>query len=757
MTELKIFIASSHEVEEERRALEKFINEESNRYLEFGLHLKPEMWELLSRKFEHKRKQEMYTKKLLESDVVIFMFGTRVGDYTREEFEAACKARQKGENPKYIFAYFKNANIETYKLVPEKLDELNGIIELKNYIDTELQQVYDWFFNQIDLQLKVQKELHEIILPIVTKENSQNFADTKIDDFVNLYNGIRESFQVAGKNTIVDSAINQLYLLQKYNIQPKLSELSEKDFYNLCKKIIDSAQSGSEIKALSMMLKSEWTNSDEEVGFWKANLNAVKRKVVLERIFVVNRSEAHRLKSIPQILNHVDYGNEYLQSYIVEKELLSSEYPKLLEKAGNGFLLINDTINRIALLDSDPDSGMRGTPVFDKVELEKLERLFEDMRGIATSLKKYLDKINLSHYKKEMLSVFVTTECNLSCDYCFTNKYEDAHRNQTVDIDFVKKGIDDYFKTDYLRHIRFFGAGEPTVKLSLIKEICRYAREKGGDSVTFEIQTNGSFSEDAAVWISQNINIIWISCDGTPDIHDSHRKCLDSSKKSSDLIEKNIKIIKRYDNFVGIRATITNENINRQIEMIKYFNNLGIKHIWVDPIFPSVGETVSENTFDNMLFAEKFLDACKFAETCGIFYGSILTCNFADSVTKHCRACLPVPHLTTDGYVSACDMALFGKDENHMSQYFIYGKWNETKKEIEYDNNKIDRLRSRDINNMEHCRECNSKEHCGGYCLGEVLNETKDLFGQKKGVCEAIRYLDSEMTESQRKYAYTHP
>lgn len=71
-----------------------------------------------------------------------------------------------------------------------------------------------------------------------------------------------------------------------------------------------------------------------------------------------------------------------------------------------------------------------------------------------------------------------------------------------------------------------------------------------------------------------------------------------------------------------------------------------------------------------------------------MFYGSILTCNFGDTVTTHCRACLLVPHLITDGYVSACDMALFGK---------------------------------------------------------------------KKGVCEAIRFLDSHMTENQRKYLYTHP
>mgnify|MGYP003296390646 CR=1 FL=1 len=77
--------------------------------------------------------------------------------------------------------------------------------------------------------------------------------------------------------------------MQKFNIQPKRSQLSEKDFYMLCQSIMDNTQEGSYIKALSMMLKCEWTNSKEEINFWQANLDAVKRKVLLERIFIVKK------------------------------------------------------------------------------------------------------------------------------------------------------------------------------------------------------------------------------------------------------------------------------------------------------------------------------------------------------------------------------------------------------------------------------------------------------------------------------------
>jgi len=165
---------------------------------------------------------------------------------------------------------------------------------------------------------------------------------------------------------------------------------------------------------------------------------------------------------------------------------------------------------------------------------------------------------------------------------------------------------------------------------------------------------------------------------------------------------------------------------------------------------------VNKNEFDTMMFAQEFLEATKYAYGKGMFYGSILTCNFSDSVNKHCRACLPVPHLTTDGFVSACDMALFGKDENHMSP-LIYGEWDDINKTINYRDDKIEYIRTRTTENMQHCEMCSAKEHCGGYCLGEVLNETGNLFGRKKGVCQAIRYLNDNIATEMRKYKYTHP
>ena len=748
MKEIKIFIASSSELEQERIALKDWVNNTSNDLHKYNLHLKPELWELKSREFEEKRKQDAFNKNLLNSDVVIFMFGKRVGKYTKEEFDLAVRSKKEFNNPKHILAYFKNVTLESGESNETDIVNLNGVIHLKKHIDEDLKQVYDIFSNRHELGLKVSDELHRIISPYIADSEPVHFPK-QLKKLVDLHSKIEQSFLLEEKDLIIERAFNNLHLLYHHNYtQP----LSETEFYDRCERLIKSTSSRSTIKAISVMLKCEWNDSEEETQFWKANLDAVRRRVTLERIFIIRKNESHRILKIPQIRNHIKNSSGFLKSYIIEREYLHEIDPELLVSVGDGFLLFDKT----ALLDKDPQTGSRGFLVTDEDKLVQLHNLFDSLKKYTVDLKVYFNNIKLSHIKKEMLSIFVTTKCNLNCGYCYTNKNSNDHKSQTIPLDFVKKGIDDYFSGEYVRHIRFFGAGEPTTEINLIKEIHKYASEKSDGVASFEIQTNGVFSEDVARWIGVNIDTIWISCDGTPDIQDKHRPCLNSNK-SSPIIERNIRLIRSLGySMVGIRATITNENLHKQKEIITYFSQLGIENIWVDPIFPSVGKKILETKFDMMIFAKEFLDACAHAEEKGISYGSILTCNFNEEVSQHCRACIPLPHLTTDGFVSACDMALFGADSNHM-QPLIFGSWDSSSNKILYDDNKINILKSRSIENLAECNNCNSKKHCGGYCLGEVLNETDSLFGCKRSVCEAIRYLDSHMTDSQRKYKFLHP
>jgi radical SAM protein with 4Fe4S-binding SPASM domain len=268
-------------------------------------------------------------------------------------------------------------------------------------------------------------------------------------------------------------------------------------------------------------------------------------------------------------------------------------------------------------------------------------------------------------------------------------------------------------------------------------------------------------------WILENLNIVWISFDGTPDIQNAQRPMGDQLADSSPIIEKNVKWLNtnkgNLNLMVGARVTMTDLNVNRQIEMVDYFNSLGIKYIWTDPIFPEVKKRpVCEDNdraemfhIDLDVYVKNFIEAHRYAKTKGVFYGSFLTCNFDGEAKVHCRACTPAPHLTPDGYVSACDMAEFGEYANHM-KCFVYGKWDKQNKRFVYDNENVKVLQDRNIDNITHCKSCIAKLHCGGQCLAEVQNETGKLDGQKPETCKAIITLYKELGVCET-YDYMHP
>lgn len=372
----------------------------------------------------------------------------------------------------------------------------------------------------------------------------------------------------------------------------------------------------------------------------------------------------------------------------------------------------------------------------------------------------------MPHINKQMLSFFLTTKCNLRCIYCYNSKERAALQEQTLPLGIAKAGIDYYFATNSSRHIRFYGPGEPTVEFELMKEIVTYARDKAADRLTVEIQTNGCFSKYIREWILDNINILWVSFDGEPEIQNVNRPFA-GGKPSSPVIEENarwlIENTTTHNLMVGARVTITDINVAKQKQIVDYFHSLGIRYIWTDPLFHTVDKVpVSEDKnkqasfhFNMDAYVDNYVEAFRYAQGKNIFYGSILACNFDGKCTKHCRACIPALHLTPDGYVSACDMVTFGKNAHHMD-CFVYGQWNSDTQSFEFDGKKIKALQNRSIENIEHCKDCVTSGYCGGYCLGEVVNETGSLYGQKDGACKAIQRLFNEIGV-QNEYPFLHP
>jgi radical SAM protein with 4Fe4S-binding SPASM domain len=384
----------------------------------------------------------------------------------------------------------------------------------------------------------------------------------------------------------------------------------------------------------------------------------------------------------------------------------------------------------------------------------------------------------MPHCEKKMISFFLTTKCNLCCRYCYNVNERKMMKESTLSIEIAKHGIDWYFENNESRHIRFYGPGEPTQAFEEMAAITEYAKQHAnrGRDVTVEIQTNGVFDNVVRQWILENVNIAWLSFDGMREIQDYNRPLNPTyaeyfgNRTSVEVLEDNVRWFVENRNsrniMVGARVTIGNNNLEKQKEMVDYFFALGIRYVWTDPIFQPVGKKpISEGretgndpySIDLNQYIDNYMQAYHYAKNKGLFWGSFLAVNFDGESEYHCRSCTPLsaPHITTDGYISACDMVLYGEKPYHMSP-FVVGKWDGKSKSFLLDNQKIEQLNQRKSTKMVHCINCEAKLHCGGYCLGEIVNNTGRLDGQDIGKCIAIRRLYSELGKCDR-YIYLHP
>ena len=372
----------------------------------------------------------------------------------------------------------------------------------------------------------------------------------------------------------------------------------------------------------------------------------------------------------------------------------------------------------------------------------------------------------MGHYRKKQIALSMTNRCNLRCKYCFTAEAKDRS-GLVIDLDFAKCGLRHYLLGDeQYREVRFYGVGEPTQAAAEMKAIREYVDSICG-GVSFELQTNGSFSEAMAHWVGQFIDRVWISIDGPPDIQDRLRPHVGNGKSCSDIVERNVRILQRYklqrgDDFeLGARATITDVNVGRMRDIADYFMQLHFDAAWVHHIFPVVGEADShQNVQEQMVysplaFAENYLDVYEYAKAKGFFFGNFLAINFDEPVSIACRACLPAPYLTLDGYVSACDEAYWGG--NPLFKDLIIGKYDKPRDRLSLYDDVIERLRSRRVGNIPDCAGCAVEENCAGHCLGECNMCNGDVYKPRKELCGAIRYLARHMEMNGGPNRYRFP
>ncbi|MCC8152878.1 MAG: hypothetical protein LIP01_00850 [Tannerellaceae bacterium] len=133
---ITIFLASSSELEIDRREFEIFINRENKELTKKGIFLNLEVWEDFLDRMAPDGLQEEYNKKIRESDIFVSLFFTKVGKFTDEEFDTAYGQFIQTGKPS-VYVYIKNAEVNTSRLNLQDMHSLdnfkNKMKDLKHY------------------------------------------------------------------------------------------------------------------------------------------------------------------------------------------------------------------------------------------------------------------------------------------------------------------------------------------------------------------------------------------------------------------------------------------------------------------------------------------------------------------------------------------------------------------------------------------------------------------------------------------------
>jgi hypothetical protein len=152
----RIFLASSEELKDDRRAFELMIGRLNQQWRQRDIMFDLVVWENFIDAMSEEGLQKEYDKAVTDCDLFVMMFFTKVGPYTLQEFETAFADMKGGSGPR-IYTYFRNDFILTGNIddsIKTLLDFKARLKQLAHYVTT--------YRNSEDLQYQFSQQLEKL-------------------------------------------------------------------------------------------------------------------------------------------------------------------------------------------------------------------------------------------------------------------------------------------------------------------------------------------------------------------------------------------------------------------------------------------------------------------------------------------------------------------------------------------------------------------------------------------------------------------
>jgi hypothetical protein len=155
---VRIFLASSSELREDRDAFELYMRQRNDELRKEGAYLEIVRWENFLDAMSETRLQDEYNNAVRGCDVFVALFATKAGKFTEEEFDRAFGEFKASGKPR-IFTYFKNAE---FKISSARREDLQSLWAFQDKLKG-LGHYQTNYENTADLKLQFGDQLRKLI------------------------------------------------------------------------------------------------------------------------------------------------------------------------------------------------------------------------------------------------------------------------------------------------------------------------------------------------------------------------------------------------------------------------------------------------------------------------------------------------------------------------------------------------------------------------------------------------------------------
>lgn len=125
LRKIRIFLASSEELRDDRDKFEIYVRQLNDDFVASGCYLVINRWENFLDTMSETRLQDEYNKAVKDCDIFVSLFCTKVGRFTEEEFDAAYGQFKSTDKPQ-IYTFFKKALLDIDSLPAEDFESLRA-------------------------------------------------------------------------------------------------------------------------------------------------------------------------------------------------------------------------------------------------------------------------------------------------------------------------------------------------------------------------------------------------------------------------------------------------------------------------------------------------------------------------------------------------------------------------------------------------------------------------------------------------------